>query len=102
MNALFVIAAALSFTLGGYFMKYADGFSRLTPSMLVLVLFCLGATLQTFAMRQQEMTSVYIIVLGVEAISAFTLGTLLLGETLTWQKLVGGVVVCVGVMLLRQ
>lgn len=102
MNALFVIAAALSFTLGGYFMKYADGFSSLLPSLLVLALFGLGATLQTFAMRQQEMTTLYVIVLGVEAISALLLGTLFLGEALTWQKVVGGVIVCAGILILRH
>ena len=102
INVFFVISAALSYTLGGYFMKHSDGFTQIAPTIAVLALFCLGASLQTFAMRQQEMTRMYIIVLGFEAICAFLFGTFLLGEVLTWQKLVGSVVVCIGVVLLRQ
>jgi multidrug transporter EmrE-like cation transporter len=102
MNDLYVIAAALAFTAGGYFMKQADGFTRIVPALAVLALFALGATLQMFAMRRQEMTGTYIAVLGFEAICAFLVGCLLLGEELTWQKVTGGVVVCMGVALLRE
>lgn len=102
MNNLLVVAAALSYTLGGYFMKHAAGFTQILPALAVLGLFCLGATLQIFAMRQQEMTSTYITVLGFEAICAFLVGCLLLGEQLTWQKVAGGIIVCVGVALLRE
>ena len=102
MNALLVISAAISYTVGGYFMKHADGFSQFAPSVAVLALFCFGATLQIFAMRQQEMTTMYIAVLGFEAVCAFLFGTVLLGEAITWQKLLGAVVVCIGVAILRQ
>ena len=102
MNALLVVSAAISYTLGGYFMKHADGFTQLRPSVAVLALFCFGATLQIFAMRQQEMTNLYIIVLGFEAVCAFLFGTLLLGEAVTWQKVIGGIIVCIGVAVLRQ
>lgn len=102
INALLVIAAALSYTAGGYFMKHADGFTQWIPSLTVLALFCVGATLQIFAMRGQEMTTLYIVVLGFEAVCAFMLGTLLLGEAVTWQKLLGAVIVCIGVAILRQ
>lgn len=102
MYNLFVVAAALSYTLGGYFMKHAEGFTRLPPALAVLGLFCLGATLQIFAMRQQEMTSTYITVLGLEAICAFLVGSLLLGEELSWQKVAGGIIVCIGVALLHE
>ena len=102
MDNLFVIGAALSYTVGGYFMKHAADFTRIPPMLAVLGLFCLGAMLQTFAMRQQEMTSTYITVLGFEAICAFLVGSLLLGEQLSWQKVAGGIIVCVGVALLHE
>ena len=101
MNVLYIIAAALAFTVGGYFMKQADGLDRLAPVLAVLALFALGATLQMLAMRQQEMTGTYLAVLGFEAVCAFVIGCLLLGEAVTWQKVAGSVVVCAGVALLR-
>lgn len=102
MNAILIVSAAISYTVGGYYMKHADGFTQLLPSLAVLALFCLGASLQIFAMRQQEMTTMYIIVLGFEAVCAFLFGTLLLGEALTWQKMVGALIVCIGVAVLRH
>jgi multidrug transporter EmrE-like cation transporter len=101
MHHVYVIAAALAYTVGGYFMKEADGFARLGPALAVLGLFGLGATLQIFAMRGQEMTTTYLVVLGLEAVCAFAFGVLLLGEALTWQKVAGSVIVCAGVALLR-
>jgi multidrug transporter EmrE-like cation transporter len=102
MNDLFVIAAALAYTAGGYFMKVADGFTHVAPGLAVLALFCVGATLQMFAMRRQDMTTIYVAVLGFEAVCAFAVGWLLLGETVTWQKVGGAIIVCVGVALLRE
>jgi multidrug transporter EmrE-like cation transporter len=54
MHNLLIIAAALAYTLGGYFMKEADGFTRVVPGLAVLLLFCVGATLQIFAMRSRR------------------------------------------------
>jgi multidrug transporter EmrE-like cation transporter len=102
MNTLLVVTAALTYTLGGYFMKHADGFAHIVPSLAALALFAVGATLQILAMRQQEMTTTYIAVLGFEAVCAFVVGCMLLGEELTWQKVAGSIIVCVGVALLHD
>ena len=101
MNTLYIIAAAIAFAAGGYFMKQAEGFTRPAPVLAVLILFALGATLQMLAMRQQEMTGTYLAVLGFEAVCAFVIGSLLLGEQVTWQKVAGSLIVCAGVALLR-
>jgi multidrug transporter EmrE-like cation transporter len=102
MNNMLVVAAALAYTLGGYFMKHAAGFTQLPAALAALALFLVGATLQIFAMHQQEMTTTYIIVLGFEAICAFAVGSMLLGEQLTWQKVAGAIIVCAGVVLLHN
>lgn len=101
MQFFLLIAAALSYSIGGYFMKLSEGLSKGEPTLLVLTLFCLGATLQIMAMRQREMSSTYIVVLGFEAVTALLLGIFVLGEALTMIKLLGILVVVVGVVLLR-
>lgn len=102
MNIFLNIVAALIYTMGAYCMKQSDGIAQLSSVMLVFVLFCLGATCQMFAMRQQDMSGLYIIVLGLEAVCAFLVGAVLLGEVVTWQKIAGAIVIGVGVLLLRQ
>ncbi|MEZ4606124.1 MAG: SMR family transporter [Deinococcales bacterium] len=101
MFSLMLIIAAFSYSLGGYFMKLSNGFSQLGPTSLVFALFSLGAGIQIIAMRHEEMTVTYIIVLGLEAITAFLLGTFFLKETSSITKLSGIALVLAGIILLR-
>jgi multidrug transporter EmrE-like cation transporter len=93
--------AALSFSIGGYFMKLSAGLTQLRPSVLVFAFFALGASLQTVAMRGQQMAVTYIVVLGFEAIAAFSLGVFFLKESSSLMKLAGVSLVLVGIVLLR-
>lgn len=102
INILLLFSAALSYSVGGYFMKLSEGFTRGLPALAVLILFCLGATLQMIAMRQSEMSTTYIIVLGIEAITALALGLLLLNEGITVIKLAGVTLIGLGVLALRS
>lgn len=102
LNIFLLLTAALSYSVGGYFMKLSEGFTRSGPSLIVLALFCLGATLQMIAMRQSEMSTTYIIVLGIEAVTALALGIFLLNEGVTLFKLAGVALISLGVFALRS
>jgi multidrug transporter EmrE-like cation transporter len=102
MNTLILIGAAVSYSLGGYYMKLSQGLTKAGATGAVMALFCLGACLQMYAMRQSEMTSNYIIVLGLEAITALSIGIFFLNEGITWPKLIGVCIVVVGVAFLRN
>lgn len=102
MNTILLITAAFSYSVGGYFMKLSDGLTKGGPTVLVFSLFCLGALLQTIAMRQGEMSVSYILVLGLEAITALLLGLFFLGEGMTLVKVVGIGLVVTGIVVLRS
>jgi small multidrug resistance pump len=101
MNTFLIFLAAAAFASGGIAMKYADGLSRLLPSLVAMALFVLGAGIQTIAMKQQQMSVTYIAVLGLEAALAFGFGVLFFKEGFALPKLVGAVLVLVGVAFLR-
>ena len=101
MNTFLLIFAAVSYSVGGYYMKLSEGLTRGMPTLLVLVLFGLGALLQTIAMRHTSMSITYTIVLGIEAITALLLGVFLLGEGVTLMKVAGIGLVCLGIVVLR-
>ena len=71
--------AALSFSIGGYFMKLSAGLTQLRPTVLMFAFFSAGTVLQTVAMRGEQMAVTYIAVLGFEAITALALSMILLG-----------------------
>ena len=102
MFMLCVSGAALLFAVGGYFMKLSLGLTRAWPTALIFVCFGLGASLQTLAMRDEQMTVTYVIVLGLEALAAYLVGAVLLDETTTPVKLGGMALVVAGIMLLRR
>ena len=101
MFTLMVVLAAVSYSVGGYYMKLSNGFSQVMPTAFVFMLFCLGAGLQTWAMRNEQMTVTYIVVLGLEAVVAFSLGVFLLNENSSIVKLLATGLILAGITLLR-
>jgi multidrug transporter EmrE-like cation transporter len=93
--------AALSFSIGGYFMKASAGLTEFRPTLLVFVFFIAGAGLQTIAMRGQQMVVTYTVVLGLEAISAYSLGVFFLKEGSSVARLAGVALVLAGIVVLR-
>ena len=95
MQLVLASLAALFFTVGGIFMKRADGLHNGSATAVFLMLFAAGAAIQSLAMRGAELGATYIVVLGLEAALALVFGTLLFGEPITLPK-VGAVLLIVG------
>ena len=97
---LFAVAAVL-FSFGGLAMKASAGLTRTGPTVVVFVLFCAGAACQALGMRRTEMGVAYIFVLGLEALTAFALSSLVLGERVTIAK-IGALLLIVGGIAIIQ
>lgn len=78
-----VALASLAFAAGGAVMKVSDGFARLWPSLAVAALFVAGAALLARAVRTDQLATVYLIGLGLEAMITVALGMVVFGEHLT-------------------
>ena len=96
-----ILSAAMSFALGGTVMKYADGLRNPQPSMIVFMLFVLGAALQIVAMRDTELSVTYLVMLGLEAVISFSFGIVVFKESVTLLKTVGALIVVLGIVVLR-
>ena len=98
---LLLTLAACSFVVGGVAMKWSDGFHNTPPTLGVFVAFCLGAALQTYAMRYEDLGAGYVVVLGLEAILAVVAGILWFQEPMAWPKALGVTLVVSGIFLLK-
>jgi len=96
------IAAAVLFACGGLCMKYSQGLTKLNSSIGVFVFFCTGAALQAIAMRRAEMGVIYLFVLGLEAVAAFGLSVIVVGERLTAGKIAALLLIVLGIALLDR
>jgi multidrug transporter EmrE-like cation transporter len=101
MNLLLSALAAGSYTVGGLFMRKAEGFAHALPTVMVFVCFGVGAALQTLAMRRSELSVTYIVVLGLEAGLALLLGVAWLGEAPSTRKMAGLALILAGILTLR-
>lgn len=102
MPFFFLAVAAVLFSLGGLAMKASDGLTRIGPSFAIFFLFCGGAACQTLGMRRAEMSVAYISVLGLEALTAFGLSWLVLGERVTIPKIGALLLIVGGIALLDR
>ena len=102
MHLVLASIAALCFTVGGIFMKHADGLRNTSATALFLLLFAFGAVIQSQAMRGAELGATYIVVLGLEAALALAFGTFLFAEPITLSKIAAVVLIVSGIALLRM
>ncbi len=93
--------AALCFSTGGMFMKRAEGLHATWDSVVFLLLFALGAVLQSQAMRGAALSLTYILVLGLEAGFAVGFGVFFFGEGIPPLKLGGILLIVLGIALVR-
>ncbi len=101
MTLLFSVLAASAYTVGGVFMRKAEGFAHALPSVMVFTCFGVGAALQTLAMKRSEVSVNYVLVLGLEAGLAVLLGVAWLGEAFSPLRLAGLALILAGVIFLR-
>ena len=97
-----VVVAAIFFTVGGIFMKLSDGLTRVWPTLVVFALFVAGASLQTIAMKREDLAVTYLIVVGLESILAFLFGVLLFNESCSQGRVAGVTLIALGIMSLRM
>jgi quaternary ammonium compound-resistance protein SugE len=102
MQLLFLVLAALLFSSGGLAMKASAGLTKLGPTIAVFLLFCAGAACQALGMRRTEMGVAYVSVLGLEALTAFALSSLVLGERVTISKVSALLLILGGIVLLNR
>jgi quaternary ammonium compound-resistance protein SugE len=101
MAWIFLLVAAFFEVLFAMGMKYAEGFTRPWPSLLVVVAAVAGIWFLTLSMRVLPVSIAYPIWTAIGTLGTVLLGFLLLGEALTPTKLVSVVLIIAGVAGLR-
>ena len=101
MQMSLMAGAAAAFTVGGVLMKWSAGMTHRWYTAAFLLCFAAGAVAQAAAMRDAEMGSVYLVVVGLECVFAFALGAAVFGEQLSASRLTAAALITGGVVMLR-
>lgn len=101
MAWVMLIVAGL-FEVGWAFsMKQSEGFTRLWPSVLTIVLMVVSIALLAAAMRSLPLGTAYTVWTGIGAIGAFLVGVLVLSEPATALRMLAAVLIVSGIILMK-
>jgi small multidrug resistance pump len=94
-----ILAAAICFEVAGTTsMKLAEGFSRLTPSILIFVFYGISFVLLTLALKSLEVSVVYAVWSGMGTALVALIGLIWFKEPITAGKAVYLLLIIIGVV----
>ena len=99
---LTILGGSFAFSIGAAFMKSSQGFTRLLPTMIVILSFLLGAAFLARAVSANNMSTTVIVGLGFEAVFTVAIGIFLLGDKLTIRQAAGMLLVLAGTALVHR
>lgn len=83
MAWIYLVLAGIFEVVWASTMKYSDGFSKLTPSVITIIAMIISFGLLAVAMKSLPLGTAYAIWTGIGAVGAFCVGIFVLGEAAT-------------------
>lgn len=101
MSWVLLISAGLLEVVWAFAMKQSEGFTRLAPTLVMLVAMAGSFGLLTLAMRSLPLGTAYMIWTGIGAVGAFAAGVCFLGEDLSPLRLVAAGLIVAGMVTMK-
>jgi quaternary ammonium compound-resistance protein SugE len=101
MAWILLFSAGMIEVVWAYSMKLSEGFTRLTPSVITVVMMIASFGLLSIAMRTLPLGTAYTIWTGIGAVGAFIVGIVLLGEQLNAMRVCAAVLIICGIVLMK-
>jgi len=98
---LLLAASVVAEVIGTIALRYADGFTRLVPSLVVGTCYAAAIWLMSIAVRQLEVGLAYAVWAGSGTALTAALGMLWFGESATLLRIGGMTAIVVGVVMLN-
>jgi len=96
-----LLAAGILEIVWAFAMKQSHGFTRLIPTTVMLVTMIGSFGLLSISMRTLPLGTAYTIWTGIGAIGAFLVGIVFLGEAVNVSRLIAGVLIVSGLVLMK-
>lgn len=101
MAWIMLVVAGILEVVWAYAMKQSDGFTRLVPSLVTLVVMVASFALLSVSMRTIPLGTAYTVWTGIGAVGAFIVGVALLGEQLNATRILAAVLIVCGLVLMK-
>ena len=101
MAWILLLIAGMLEVVWAYSMKLSEGFTRLTPSVMTIVMMIASFGLLSIAMRTLPLGTAYTIWTGIGAVGAFIVGIAVLGEAATPMRILAGALIVAGILMMK-
>jgi len=98
MAWLYLVVAIVTEVIGTTYMKLSEGFSKLTPSILVFVFYGLSLVALTLALKRIDVSVAYAVWSGLGTAMIAAIGLLIFKEPLTLVKMLSLLCIIAGVI----
>ncbi|TJZ93408.1 multidrug efflux SMR transporter [Paracoccus gahaiensis] len=82
-------------------MKYSQGFTRVTPTAIMLVAMIASFWLLALAMRQLPLGTAYMVWTGIGAVGSFIVGVVFLAEPVTALRMAAAGMIVAGIVTMK-
>ena len=101
MAWIFLILAGIFEIVWAFSLKQSDGFTRLIPSVVTIVMMIASFGLLSLSMRTLPLGTAYTIWTGIGAVGAFVVGIVVLGEHLSFTRVFAALLIACGLVLMK-
>lgn len=101
MAWIYLVVAGVLEVAWAFSMKQSQGFTRLTPTLLTLLLMIASFALLSLSMRTLPLGTAYTIWTGIGAVGAFAVGILVLGEPANALRMLAALLIVSGLVLMK-
>lgn len=101
MPWLYLVLAGLLEIVWAFSMKQSEGFTRLTPTLIMLVTMIASFWLLALAMRSIPLGTAYVIWTGIGAVGAFAVGIFILAEPVNATRMAAAALIISGLVLMQ-
>lgn len=101
MAWIYLVLAGILEIVWAFTMKQSEGFSKLTPTLITAAAMIASIVLLSISMRTLPLGTAYTIWTGIGAVGAFVVGITVLGEPMTFLRILAAVLIVSGLVLMK-
>ena len=101
MAWIMLLVAGVLEVVWAYAMKQSEGFTRLLPSVVTIVMMVASFALLSISMRTIPLGTAYTVWTGIGAVGAFVVGIVVLGEHVNATRIAAALLIVCGLVLMK-